>query len=80
MKYYREAEVVSGMSFGHAAKPVPKMGVSEMFRLVVESFNRRRIFQKTVNELSELDNHILKDIGIDRSQIMSTARRSVYDS
>ena len=39
------------------------------------SINRGIAYRQTVRALSRLDDHMLRDIGINRSQIMSVSRK-----
>jgi len=51
--------------------------VVEAVHRFVGTAMRKYAFHKTVAELSELDNHILKDIGVDRGNIPWVAQQAV---
>ncbi len=44
---------------------------------IARSFNNWRMYRQTVNELGRMSNRGLHDLGIDRSDIASVARRAV---
>ncbi|MEI5677772.1 MULTISPECIES: DUF1127 domain-containing protein [unclassified Mesorhizobium] len=52
------------------------MSLIERVRIAYDAFRANRSQRRTVRDLSKLDDYMLKDIGITRSEIMSIA----YDS
>ncbi len=52
--------------------------VAEFFANLRQSFADYRLFQKTYNELNQLADRELADLGITRGDISSIAREAVY--
>jgi len=50
-----------------------EMSLIERMRVAYHAFLAHRSQQRTVRDLSSLEDHLLKDIGITRSEIMSIA-------
>ncbi len=48
------------------------------FETIKKSMRQRRMYRKTVNELSSLSNRELSDLGLCRSMISDVARTAVY--
>ncbi len=44
---------------------------------IVRSFNNWRKYRQTINELGRMSNRELGDLGIDRAEIRTVARRAV---
>ena len=63
--------------FGEAVKPslVQKVvnAAAEIAQQMVGPFARRMRVRKTIVQLSALEDHMLRDIGLNRSSIISTA-------
>ena len=68
------AEVTEPMN--HVAEGVYQAGsgVTRMFASAVAAIHRQIRFNRTVSALSRLNDHTLRDIGIDRSAIVEVAR------
>lgn len=47
-----------------------------MFSKLISMINEYRIYNRTIRELSSMDDRQLSDIGIHRSNIMEVARQS----
>ena len=66
--------------FGAAIRPTIQKqaarGAAEILRQIIGPLARRLRIRKTVKDLSQLDDHILRDIGLNRSMIISTAHET----
>jgi uncharacterized protein YjiS (DUF1127 family) len=47
--------------------------LGSLFRRAVDAYRSRRAINQTIRELSRLEDHLLGDIGLNRSQIESVA-------
>ncbi|WP_170422733.1 DUF1127 domain-containing protein [Ruegeria arenilitoris] len=62
-----------------ALKGVPATGLASLFEAAKTRFARYRIYRQTVNELSELSNRELADLGLHRSMIRRLALQAAED-
>lgn len=53
---------------------------SDMYRAYRKGAERRALRRQTLRELRELSDHELRDLGIGRSDIMSIANGTFYDT
>ena len=67
------AEVFGPLSFVADGVIAAFQETASILRAVAEGFSRRRRIRRTVRELAALDDHTLRDIGLNRSSIVSTA-------
>ena len=58
-----------------AAYQTRRSSAAEVLVDTIRHYQRWRAMRKTIVALSGLESHMLKDIGIDRSEIPSVARR-----
>lgn len=74
---------IATMAPGYGTADAPR-AVLSMIRAkalaAFESWKRRRAIVHTVSELSRLDDHVLKDIGVDHADIHVVARSAVEAS
>jgi uncharacterized protein YjiS (DUF1127 family) len=73
MEFAREAGSATGNVSRPSTSPSFVDATVDFFAAKYENFMRNRAFHKSVRILSELDDHILRDIGVDRGAIMATA-------
>ncbi|WP_170758751.1 DUF1127 domain-containing protein [Ruegeria lacuscaerulensis] len=62
-----------------ALKGAPATGLTSLFEAAKTRFTRYRIYRQTVNELSELSNRELADLGLHRSMIRRVALQAAED-
>ncbi|MDJ0895095.1 MAG: DUF1127 domain-containing protein [Alphaproteobacteria bacterium] len=67
------AEVFGPVSFVADGVIAAFHETASILRAVAEGVSRRRRVHSTVHALASLDDHTLKDIGLNRSSILSTA-------
>ncbi len=53
--------------------------LARVLHIAKERFARHRLFRQTVNELSDLSDRELDDLGLHRSMIRGAAYRATYD-
>ena len=63
-----------------AAKSLEASGFAIMLDNLVTRFNRYRLYRQTVNELSDLTNRELEDLGLNRSMIRRVAYQAAYEN
>jgi uncharacterized protein YjiS (DUF1127 family) len=81
MEFAREVGSVPGNVSRPSTSPSFVDATVDFFAGKYENFLRNRAYDKSLKVLSALDDHILKDIGIDRGAIMATAfktSRNIY--
>ena len=72
----QSAPTVSHSHASTAAVPVSGQSpVAEAVGKVFRAWQRKRAMRQTITALSELEGHVLKDIGITRGEIPSVAKR-----
>ncbi|MEX0307300.1 MAG: DUF1127 domain-containing protein [Ruegeria sp.] len=62
-----------------APKGVPAFGIAALIEGAKARFTRYRLYRQTVNELSELSNRELADLGLHRSMIRRLAMQATED-
>ncbi|MCG7519202.1 DUF1127 domain-containing protein [Ruegeria sp. Ofav3-42] len=62
-----------------ALKGAPVTGLASLIEAAKTRFARYRIYRQTVNELSELSNRELADLGLHRSMIRRLAQQAAED-
>lgn len=53
-------------------------GIAALFANLKDSIAKRRAYNKTLSELSQLSDRELADLGLHHSQIRSVAQQAVY--
>ncbi|WP_037309449.1 DUF1127 domain-containing protein [Ruegeria halocynthiae] len=62
-----------------ALKGAPVTGLASLFEAAKTRFARYRVYRQTVNELSELSNRELADLGLHRSMIRRLAMQAAEE-
>ncbi|GGH30178.1 protein of unknown function [Cribrihabitans marinus] len=63
-----------------AAKSLEASGFATLLDNLVTRFTQYRLYRQTVNELSELSNRELDDLGLNRSMIRRVAYQAAYEN
>ncbi|MBT4019840.1 MAG: DUF1127 domain-containing protein [Alphaproteobacteria bacterium] len=73
MEFAREVGSVPGNVSRQTTSTSIVDAAVDFFAEKYDSFMRNRAYRNSVKVLSELDDHILRDIGVDRGAIMAAA-------
>ena len=67
------AEHLPDLHLGEAVVPTPHRGAGDSFPVRIgKSFLKAWVRRRAINELARLDNHLLRDLGLDRDRIPDT--------
>ncbi|CUJ86342.1 hypothetical protein RUE5091_00455 [Ruegeria denitrificans] len=62
-----------------ALKGAPEIGLASLIEAAKTRFIRHRVYRRTVNELSDLSNRELADLGLHRSMIRRVALQAAEE-